>query len=553
MSSPILRLSDTKLSLITAKTTAAAQWCAALSGWPRVAVVAAAGMIATLALPPWHWIGFLVPGFVVLVWALHTPYQNGLHQNSRSLKSVFWTTWVFATAHFIPALWWVSQSMITKGGPAVYMVPVALMGLPMMLALFPAVFTTGVVRLVRPTALFHWALVVALGWTTSEAARSYLFTGFPWHLIGYSWVSWAPVSQTIAIFGVLGTGLITMVTVCLLAMWGQEKQKPVLMVTALAVFVLAVVYGGGSVRLATAELETTEAPTVRVVQPNVRQQEKWLPETRDRQIADLVRLSGERGLSDVDFILWPETAITFLVDRDPRLLGAMDALLEPGQSVLGGAVDVTWTSDGQLAGLTNSMYLIDDTGTVVDQYDKRHLVPFGEYLPFRWVLEPLGLGAVAADSDFDTGSGPVMMTIPALGQARILICYEAIFPHHLWRGARPDIFVVGTNDAWFGDTAGPQQHAAMSRVRALEWGVPMIRAANTGVSLVADAFGREISRIEVNQQGQITTTLPNKLRVPPLYTHWGDGPYFGMVCVLFGLLFFGFSRAGRLSSSGGGV
>lgn len=520
--------------------------CTSLTGWRRTAVISLAGYASTFALPPWGILPVLPLGFIVLVWVL---------SGARDTRTIGWLVWIFATAHFIPALWWVSQSMITKGGPAVYMVPVAALGLPMALALFPAIIISLSLKLVRfkslstPPRLFLIAWAVALGWSTSELGRSILFTGFPWHLVGYMWIDILPVAKVISVFGVLALGFSTLLVSCLCAsLLDQPRRTSVTLLSLLLITGTASV--GSDLWQMTAPDTSQDKPklTVRVVQPNVPQREKWRRDTRDQQIADLVRLSGAPGIEAVDLVVWPETAITFLPEQDPRLLQAMGILLEGSQTIVGGTVTIDQDEQGRITAFHNAMLIIDSHGEVVDSYRKRHLVPFGEYLPFRSVLAPLGLEAVAAESDFSVGKGDPLIQLPKVGAARILICYEAIFPQDLWTmTSRPDVFVVGTNDAWFGDTAGPQQHAAMSRARALEWGIPMVRAANTGVSLVADSYGQEVARIDVGQQGILTQVIPHKLSLYTVYTIWGDLPYLGILLVNWAALFMLFLRDNGLS------
>ena len=450
------------------------------------------------------------------------------------------TVWVFSTAHLIPALWWISQSMITKGGTTVYLVPLAIVGLPMMLALFPAIAIATLYGISRPKTLTMTAIAVALGWTIGEAARSYLLTGFPWHIIGYAWVDVPLIRPGVAVIGVLGMGALTVLAAVALAPFaapGRWRWLPLLIAClGITAAVTADTFLPGP-KLQSSADSSRSTLNVRVVQPNVAQKDKWQPGSRDRQIADLIRLTGQSGFTDVDLIVWPETAITFLADQDPRLLDALDTLLVPGQYVIGGTVSVHRDSAGRISGLYNSMVVIDHKGEIINKYHKRHLVPFGEYLPLRFVFERIGVSAIAWEGDFLVGSGDPMIYLPEIGRIRPLICYEAIFPQDLFGlGLRPDIIVVGTNDAWYGNTAGPQQHAAMHRMRSVEWGIPLVRAANTGVSLVADAFGEEIQRLDFEHQGVLTMKLPVKRDSFPLYTLWGDFLYLlisGLLLMVF--------------------
>ena len=277
---------------------------------------------------------------------------------------------------------------------------------------------------------------------------------------------------------------------------------------------------GGALRLAGAGTGTIDGVRLRLVQANVAQHHKWKPELREALFKRHLQLSAQDGVEGITHIIWPETAIPYFIADDPLRRQAIAAVVPRDGLVISGALRKS-AGEAESVDLWNSVYAIDDQGRIVGSYDKFHLVPFGEYVPFRQVLTfaKITYGAI----DFSAGPGPRTLRLPGLPPVSPLICYEAIFPHQVVdRDDRPKWLLNVTNDAWFGLSSGPFQHFASARVRAVEQGLPLVRAANTGISGVVDAYGRVTARLGLGHAGVVDATLPVALDGLTPYARWGD-------------------------------
>ncbi len=417
--------------------------------------------------------------------------------------------WVAGAAQFGAALSWIVNPFFVDAARQGWMAPFAIVLMAGGLALFwgAAGWIAGFWRKGPPRAL---AFAVALAGT--EAARGIVLTGFPWALPGHIWID-TPIAQWAAVIGANGLTLATLLVAALPAAGGWW-----------AVPALAVVASGAMI-LAEARLRQEPGPerpvSLRLVQPNAEQRLKWDPDQArilfDRQLA----LTA--GGAKADLTIWPETAVPYLIDIYPEVAMAM-ADAARGGLVAAGVQRV----DGPLA--FNSLAVIAPGGAVTATYDKWHLVPFGEYIPFGDLLyDWFGVTAFAArvGAGYTAGPGPQVIDLgPRLGIVAPLICYEAIFPRTLNAlPQRPDWILQVTNDAWFGTFSGPWQHAALARLRAIEQGLPLVRVANTGLTVVWDAHGREVAALPFGEPGQLTLpAIPGALPLTP-YARWGEWPF----------------------------
>lgn len=425
----------------------------------------------------------------------------------------------FGCGYFALALVWIVEPFQVDAARHGWMAPFALALLSLGLALFWAV-AFWAARL-----LSHAAFGLVLTWTAAEIARAYIFTGFPWASPAQVAIN-GPISQLLAWGGPHAATFIL-----LLCAWGLSLPggRPLKAGQALvSVAVLVALYA--PLMRPAAELS---GKWVRLIQPNAAQHLKWQPEMAEvfyqRQLA--LTAAPPRTLDQTpDLVIWPETAIPW------RLETAGPALVEIGQAGNGVPV-VLGALRAQGANLRNALAVIDPEGVPQAIYDKHHLVPFGEYMPFAGLANRLGLSALVAQAGiFSSGPGPEVLDFGALGTALPLICYEAVFAQGVNAApTRPDFLLQITNDAWFGQYAGPQQHLAQARMRAIEQGLPLMRAANTGISAMIDPAGRIISSLPLGQAGFIDAPLP---RPDPatLYSRFGDYPMF--VLLLVALVFF---------------
>ena len=362
---------------------------------------------------------------------------------------------------------------------------------------------------------------VILLWTGAEMLRGVLFTGFPWALVGHIWVD-TPVRMVSALIGPHGLTLLALVIAGLPLVFRHRWVGG-----ALSLSVLVVAFGYGSLTVSSTQV-TASGKTVRLIQPNAPQHEKWDPEKIPEIFGRLVTMTSEPG--DIDLIVWPESALAWRLDRAEDPLEFMREAAK-GKPLLFGVndyVDATFR---------NALAMIEPDGALSEPYHKHHLVPFGEYVPMASVLSALGFRRMTAveGGGFASGDGPRLIDVEGFGLVLPLICYELIFPRHLRTSARPKAILQVTNDAWFGNLTGPYQHLAQARLRAVEQGLPVLRAANTGVSGVIDPLGRVIKAAPLNETGYIDHAVPAPIP-PTIYAQVGDWPVlFAIFAALAGL------------------
>jgi apolipoprotein N-acyltransferase len=411
--------------------------------------------------------------------------------------------------------------------------PIGVLVLPAGLSLFWAAGFAAARRL-WPAGVFTGAPVLAAAWTAAEVVRSYAFTGFPWALPGYVWIDLPPM-QAAAWAGPFGMTLLTLL-ICGLPLAAALERRWAVATSALAAG--AAIWFAGAARVPDATDYAPDAPVLRVVQPNAPQHLKFEPGHREefyrRTLEATSAPAGPQGRPRV--VIWPETAVHFVPELRPGEVARI-AAAAAGATVILGAFHGERTADGDR--WTNALVTVLPDGSLGPRYDKHHLVPFGEYMPFWTVARHLGLPQFTDGPGFAAGPGPRTLSLDGLAPFSALICYEAIFPDEVVAdGSRPDWLVQITNDAWFGTFAGPQQHYAQARIRAIEQGLPIVRSANTGISAVVDAHGREVASLGLGESGIIDAKLPAPLP-PTLYSRTGDLP--ALIAVVF-LLFFGASR-----------
>lgn len=490
-------------------------------GGQRLGLAALAGAIATLALPPAHALPLLWLAFPALVLLL---------RGSERKRNDFAVGFAFALGHHVTGLYWISAALFTDIGRFWFMLPFALLGLPALLGLFLGAGTLAHGWLRRRFGLTGWAEAasLALAWTAVEYARGHVLTGFPWNLIGYAWVPVLPVLQVASVVGIYGLSLLTVLVAAMPATVSGSKPSWRPAIAGLVGLGLVASWGGW--RMEGEGLGNVEGVQLRLVQPNIPQTLKWKEEAKVENLRRLMDLSMAPGWSQITHVIWPETAVPYLLssdDNDPDqkpLLQALAGVAPPDGALITGANRLSRDADGRPV-FHNSMFALSAGGHVVASFDKFHLVPFGEYLPLRGLL-PAGMKAVAAGADFTAGPAPRAVPLPGAPDASPLICYEVIFPGAVMPaadgGERPSWLLNLTNDAWYGQTAGPHQHFAITIVRAVEEGVPLVRVANTGISGVIDAYGRVRGALPLGGSGNIDIPLPQRARFVPLYADFGD-------------------------------
>lgn len=513
-----------------------------LWGWRRLTLAVAAGAVSALALPPFDAFPVLFLTFPVFVWLIDGTVGRS---RWRMLGAAALVGWCFGFGYFLAGLWWIGYAFLVEAETFGWMLPFAIVALPAGLAVFTAVAAV-IARMVwsdGPRRIFAFALAIAL----SELARGHVLTGFPWNAYGYALTVTPLMMQSAAVFGIYGlTAIAAFVFASPAALSGGGSRRARLAMPVLAFGVLAGLVSYGAIRLAGAETAMVEDVRLRIVQPSIRQSEKWRPENRSTIFADYLTLSDTAaspeapGVANIDLLIWPESALPFVFDSEPAALPAIAALLPPGTVLVSGMQRIVRDAaapDGYR--VYNSVMIIDDAGQITDIYDKAWLVPFGEFLPFQDVLESLGLRQLTnVIGGFTAGPGPKTMTAPGAPTFAPLVCYEAIFAGaFVSDGDRPGWILNVTNDGWFGDSPGPWQHLRQARLRAVEEGLPVVRAANTGISAVIDPYGRFVKRLGVGVRGVIDSGLPEQLAPTP-FRRFGNWILVSMLIIMAASAFF---------------
>ena len=519
----------------------AATWVAALRGWRRGAFATLLGALSMLAFAPVHAWPVLFLTFGGLVWLL-----DGCHaaHDSRSerLKCAGVVGFWFGFGYFFAGLYWIAEAFLVEPLRHGWLLPFVMTALPGGMALFFAVACAIAMLLWLPGAGRVFALAITLG--LAEFARGHVLTGLPWNLIGYGILGPLPLMQLASLVGVYALSLLAVILFAAPAALfaparsGLAGGKGTAALALLFVLLLGLGFVWGERRLAAAPHDSTGV-RLRLVQANVDQAEKWRPENSAEIFDDYLDLTKSAGLDRVDIVIWPETAVPFLLDDAPDALLAIGAALPEGTSLLVGSARLVEERDAQgpleAQRVYNSLLAVDHQGRIAGVYDKIHLVPFGEFLPFQDFLESLGfMQLTGVRGGFSAGAGSGLLSIAGAPPARALICYEIIFPDEIAaQGARPGWLINVTNDAWFGSSAGPYQHFHQAQVRAVEQGLPVARAANTGISAVVDPYGRILAEIGLGAKGIIDIELP---KVGPTTTYVQFGITLEIAVLVLGFL-----------------
>lgn len=490
-----------------------------LDGWRRFAAAFGAGALSALAMPPFDLWPILFLTFPVLVLFL-----DGTGAGKAGLRAAAAIGYGFGFGYFLAGLWWIGAAFFVPGDNYQWMMPFAVLGLPLFLAVFPA-FGCTLARLLWSDGAGR-VLALAFGLGLSEWLRGRVLTGFPWNEYGYALANNSLLGQAASVIGVEG---LTLVAVALFATPATlfdpgRRWRPL----AVAGLVLAALATFGGLRLHFAGPPAMTDLRVRIMQPNIPQDDKFRPSAKDAIMARYLALSNRRlspdqdGLANVDLLVWPESAFPFFLERTPDALAQIGGLLPENRVLLTGAARIEEGEGPGRRRVFNSIQMLGDDGSIIGTYDKVHLVPGGEFLPFQNLLESLGIRQLTRlPGGFTAGEGPRNLVLPGGLTLGPLICYEAIFPTGVYDPAgRPDVLLNVTNDGWFGDTPGPYQHFAQARARAIEQGLPLIRAANTGISGIVDPLGRVLEGLPLGSAGVIDAQIPRPIGIT-LYSAYG--------------------------------
>ncbi len=493
-----------------------------LSGWRAAIMAILLGAISAMGLAPFHffpvlWISF--PLFICLLdGAVPDGKKNGLYRLAPAFARGYW----FGFGYFIAGLWWMGSAFLVNADRFAWLMPLAIIGLPLFLATFFGL-ATAFSRLFWGQG-FGRVVILAACLAFFEWLRASILTGFPWNSLGHLLAFNDVMMQGISIFGLpLYNFFAVLIFSCPIYFLDRERNAIFQHLFFICVISLAIgLFSFGFLRIADNETEYVTGPKLRIIQPNIAQKDKFKPEKAGEILQRYLELSARKehpkdlALLETTHLIWPESAFPFLLTEQPRALAAIAALLPPGTTLLTGAVRADPKQANQKdRNYYNSLYVINDNGEIKDAYDKVHLVPFGEYLPFQGTLESLGLlSLVEFPGGFKAGTQRRLVQTSSAPSFLPLICYEVIFSGQLNAGSGIDkagwILNI-TNDAWFGLTSGPYQHFHQTRLRAVEEGVPVIRAANNGISAVIDSYGRVLEKISLDKSGILTSQIPLKV------------------------------------------
>ena len=539
-----------------------------LEGWRRCALAFGAGALAALALAPLDLLPVFMLSFPVLVLLLDGTVAGDGGQRFGPVRSAFMIGWWFGFGYFIMGLWWLGAAFVIGGDQFIWLLPFGVIGLPAGLAIFMGL-GAAIARLLWSG---HAARFVALafGLGVSEWLRANILTGFPWNGFGQSVANHLALAQITSVIGTDTLGLLLVAMGASFAALGTGPTRMARWFPPLLTF--SVVLGlliFGALRLTVAggfRVDFTTLPVVpdvklRIVQANITQADQKKPgagaDLLDRYLKLSDRANGPQrmGVADITHLIWPEAPLPFILDREPKALEALAKFLPPQTTLITGAIraePIDGTDETQTDGrktryrFYNALQVYDKTG-LQSSYDKLHLVPFGEYVPFEDILRRLGLTTfVDVVGGFTPSSIRKSLSVSGFPPIIPMICFETIFPHELEAdGHGEKVFLNVTNDAWFGRTFGPYQHLAQARLRSIEFGQPMIRAANTGISSVFDPYGRVVAQSLLEVVDILDSPLPIGLTTT-LYREWIWFSYGSvMICFIIIAIFGRGRQSGR--------
>ena len=470
-----------------------------------------AGVLVAVALPPWHFLPGLF-GFGLLVVAIAM---------APSPANAFLRGLAFGVAFNLVGLYWIAIAFSAESDS------IALLAVPatVLLCLTCGLFVAGYGLLLRLAPVRSpWTVCLGLGacWGLGEWLLGAII-GFPWNPIAIAWSASEASLQVVALTGTPALSVLTVAAAGSVAVVVLDPRPWPRMAAILApLLLIAIIFGYGAWRLSI-PLPPLSELELRVVQPDIPQRAKWDPKHLRDNFLRHIELSETAAPVQPKIVIWPESAVPFSLETDAtareylaRIAAKADGYIVTGSNHLVKSEDGNWIAN-------NSVYVVDPKGAIVDRYDKVDLVPFGEFLPMRGLLSALGLRAVAARGDFRPGSGRTTIELPGgIPPFSPLICYEVAFPSAATDGTGRARWLLNvTNDAWFGDSAGPRQHLALARMRSVEEGLPLVRAANTGISVVTDSYGRVLAELGIGERGVIDGQLPAALENRPIGGRYG--------------------------------
>lgn len=492
-----------------------------------------AGALCALAFAPFHFFPAAMISLTIFYFLLD-------EKNTR--REIFWCGFFYGYGFFLAGIYWIAISLLVDAAQFAWLIPFALTLIPAALALYMALLALTYKFLARKISLhkpYQKILLFSLCWTFFEILRATLFTGFPWNLLGYMWMFNLKISHAAAIFGIYGLSILAALFSLLPVLFlNNTKFKKfstllfgdkVLAAATLSSVLLALIFGHFDIN--ESKLLRDPQSKLRLVQANIKQEMKWNPDEKLKNLAKHIAMTNSKSLENVKAVIWSETSVPYVIDDNPGLLMNLRYGVPTDGVLITGGLRVEYADEDrrEVKGVWNSVFVLNKSG-VVDHYDKHHLVPFGEYIPFHKFF-PFVDKITGGGEGFSEGEGAQTLLTESFSFSP-LVCYEVIFSDEVVnKKLRPDLLVNLTNDAWFGNSSGPYQHFDMAVMRAIEYGIPLVRVAGTGISAFIDPFGRVVAKLDLNEEGVIDVDLV-KNTASTIYADYGYLPLILLVLIM---------------------
>lgn len=473
------------------------------------------GFLSAYAFAPTYYLAILFISFPTLLFFAF---------RAKSYKDAFLIGWIFGVGYFLSGIYWMYGGLAITGFK--WVIPIFLILAPSIAALYIGLCTI-VLHKFKSNSTICFAISFICLWVLIEIIRARILTGFPWLILGYSLAPYTALTQSASIGGVF---LVSFVVLCVISIpflifnsiYNHENFIRSAVISLLFILIFAANYMYGKHRLDIADVKFSDHKII-IVQPNISQTIKWSKEYHRQNLLKLMNLTSRAKLkkNEKAYIVWPESATSVYEMNNKHFRDYIKQVIPMNALLLTGGIRY----NDEYTKVWNSVFVLDHKGDIITHYDKKHLVPFAEYIPLKnflpFNINKLTYGAV----DFSAGesSDPIKIN-SSLPSFRPLICYESFFAQDLFQNEGsdlPDVYINFTNDAWFGDSPGPYQHLDITIFRSIEFGVPIARAANSGISVISDPYGRIIDRAAINNSGLIEKNVPNRLEKKTFYSRMG--------------------------------
>ena len=477
-------------------------------GLRRLAIALGLGAAGALSFEPFRIFPLLLLSYAGMVLLL-----DGTAMSPHRFRRAAAIGWAYGFGFFLLGLYWIGYAFLVDAREHAWELPFVAVLMPSGFGIFFA--AAALLCMLRWGPGVQRIFAFAFAFSLVEWLRGHILTGFPWNLPAYGWGASTALLQSASVFGAYGLSILTILFGASLAGLAPDPRdaRSRWLPGVLGIFFVAL-WADGEARLYTTTDAVVPGVHLRIVQPDTPQPEKYAPELLQRNWQRLIELSNSPGAVPPTHIIWPEAAPPFPLQRSEDALAQIGSVTGDSRVLMTGDVRIE-EEPGRKPSYFNSFRMFGPHGKLLASSDKYHLVPFGEYLPFEERLRAIGLTEIAANTGFSSGPGPQTFAVPGAPPVGPLICYEVIFPQQVTGDPRPQWLVNMTDDSWFGPNTGPMQHFLIARVRAIEEGLPIVRAANSGISAVIDGNGRVKARLALGLRGTIDADLPVALPITP--------------------------------------